>query len=124
MLEDGRSLSWLVPQELIEHPSCWKVEIIKANEAARLEEEETSTDQGWIEKIEKGERIPIESPYKEEIGERLSWSYSFTSAATHRSKQSVSEIKRQVDTTDDSSSTEMLRKFKKPLMNRPRLDRK
>ena len=120
MLEDGRSLSGLVPQELIEHPSCWKVEVIKANEAARLEEEETSTDQGWIEKIEKGERIPIESPYKEEIEERLSWSYSFTSAATHRSKQSVSEIKRKMDTADESSSTEMLRKFKKPLMNRPR----
>ena len=45
---------------------------------------------------------------------------SFTSAATHRSKQSVSEIKRQTDITDESSSTEMLRKFKKPLMNRPR----
>src|SRR4051794_32204615 len=120
MLEDERSLSGLVPQELIEHPSCWKVEVIKANEAAMVEEEEPSDDQAWIEKTGKGELIPIESPYKVEIGERLSWSYSFTSAASHRSKQSVSEIKRQTDTTDDSSSTEMLRKFKKPLMNRPR----
>ena len=32
----------------------------------------------------------------------------------------MSEIKRKIDTADDSSSTEMLRKFKKPLMNRPR----
>ena len=59
-------------------------------------------------------------PYKEEILERLSWYYSFSSASTHRSKQSVSEIKRQRETADEASGTEMIRKFKKPLMNRPR----
>jgi ATP-dependent helicase/nuclease subunit A len=120
MLEDEWSQSALVPQDLIKHPSCWKVEVIKAHEAAILEEEAQSENQTWIEKIAKGERIEIESPYKEEIEERLSWSYSYTSAATHRSKQSVSEIKRQMDTTDEASSTQMLRKFTKPLMNRPR----
>ncbi len=120
MLEDEWYQSALVPQDLIEHPSCWKVEVIKAHEAAILEEEAQSEDQTWIEKIAKGERIEIESPYKEEIEDRLSWSYAYTSATTHRSKQSVSEIKRQMDTADEASSTQMLRKFTKPLMNRPR----
>jgi ATP-dependent helicase/nuclease subunit A len=109
-----------IPLELLEHPSCWSIAIQKAAEAAKVEEAEENTDNTWLEQVEKGEVIAIESPYKEVIGTRLSWKYPFSAAASHRSKQSVSEIKRQKEASDEASGTDILRRFKKPLLNRPR----
>ena len=119
-MEEGAKLSGLVPEELIEHPSCWRIAVINADEAAVVDEDEPADDSIWLEKILQGEVISRESPFKEEIEARLSWQYPYRSASSHRSKQSVSEIKRQKDSADESSGTELLRKFKKPLMNRPR----
>ena len=116
--EDVRPSSH-VPDDLIGHPSCWKIEVLKPKDI-NIEEEREEMDETWLEKIAEGKSISIQSPFKEEIGERLSWKYSFKSASTHRSKQSVSEIKRQREITDEASGTELLKRFKKPLMNRPR----
>ena len=77
-------------------------------------------DETWLESVAEGKSFPKESSNKNEIFERLSWNYPFSSASSHRSKQSVSEIKRQREVADEGSGTEMIRKFKKPLMNRPR----
>ncbi|WP_338449093.1 helicase-exonuclease AddAB subunit AddA [Niallia oryzisoli] len=119
-MEKGTKASGLIPEDLIEHPSCWRIAVIKAEEAAVLDEEELAADNTWLDKIIQGETIKIESPYKKEIAARLSWQYPYRRASTHRSKQSVSEIKRQKDSSDEASGTELLRRFKKPLMNRPR----
>ncbi|WP_071393857.1 helicase-exonuclease AddAB subunit AddA [Bacillus tuaregi] len=119
-IDEGLKASSLIPQALIEHPSCWKIDIMNAKEAALLDEEEAATDHNWLEKVIQGEPMPLSSPYKMEIEARLSWQYPYISASSHRSKQSVSEIKRQKDSSDETSGTELLRRFKKPLMNRPR----
>ncbi|WP_428911337.1 helicase-exonuclease AddAB subunit AddA [Niallia sp. Krafla_26] len=111
--------SSLISEDLLQHPSCWKIEVIKPYDTI-LEEEVEENDETWLENVTEGKPISIESPYKDEIEERLSWTYLFWSASTHRSKQSVSEIKRQREVADEGSGTELLRKFKKPLMNRPR----
>lgn len=120
LVGEGMEQSSFIPKDLIEHPSCWKVETIKSDYVAQLLEDQEDSDDVWLDKIVNGEKISNESTYKEEIETRLSWKYSFLSAATNRSKQSVSEIKRQRDTADETSGTDLLRKFKKPLMNRPR----
>ncbi|KAA9027509.1 helicase-exonuclease AddAB subunit AddA [Niallia endozanthoxylica] len=119
-LEEESKVSGLIPQELIEHPSRWQISVINAEDAQVIDEEEQSESDSWLKTILQGETIQVESPYKNEIEERLSWQYPYRSASTHRSKQSVSEIKRQKDSSDETSGTELLRKFKKPLMNRPR----
>lgn len=120
VLEESVRDTYHIPLELLEHPSCWSIAIQKAAEAAKVEEAEENAENTWLEQVEKGEVIAIESPYKEVIGTRLSWKYPFSAAASHRSKQSVSEIKRQKEASDEASGTDILRRFKKPLLNRPR----
>ena len=93
--------------------------MIKSNDV-RIDEEMDAIDETWLESVTEGKSYPKESSNKNEIFERLSWNYPFSSASSHRSKQSVSEIKRQREVADEGSGTEMIRKFKKPLMNRPR----
>lgn len=119
VLGENLHASYSLPEEITAHPSCWSIAIQKAREAALLEEAEESGEENWLEQVEKGAMIAVESPYKEMIDMRLSWTYPYTEAATHRSKQSVSEIKRQKEAADETSATDLLRKFKKPLMKRP-----
>ncbi|MCQ6274361.1 helicase-exonuclease AddAB subunit AddA [Bacillus sp. V3B] len=120
LLDEGIHDASQLPKHLIEHPSCWKVDVIQADKAAILDEDSQTEDVEWLENVIQGKQIPIKSVYKEEVEAKLSWAYPFISSSSHRSKQSVSEIKRQKDTADESSGTDLLRKFKKPLMNRPR----
>ncbi|MDZ5470263.1 helicase-exonuclease AddAB subunit AddA [Bacillus sp. 31A1R] len=110
----------LIPAEIASHPSCWKVHIVKANEAVNVVEEELDTQDEWMEKVYSGEQIPLESNWKEVVEQRLNWNYEYKGAAYHLSKQSVSEIKRQREISDEDSGSELKKKFKKPLLNRPR----
>ncbi|MDV2686943.1 hypothetical protein RYX56_21570, partial [Alkalihalophilus lindianensis] len=70
--------------------------------------------------VEENQEVPVTSPYVEEITARLSWDYSHPSATTHRSKQSVSEMKRQREMADEQSGTDFIRRFHKPILKRPK----
>jgi ATP-dependent helicase/nuclease subunit A len=120
VLEESVHSAYPIPEEITGHPSCWSIVIQKANVAAMIDESEESNEESWLNQVENGEHVQVESPYKEVIQTRLSWKYPFIGATSHRSKQSVSEIKRQKEASDEASSTDLLRRFKKPLMNRPR----
>ena len=54
-----------------------------------------------------------------QIQQQLSWEYPQRDAATHRSKQSVSELKRQYELTDPNSATDFIRTFSRPISKRP-----
>jgi ATP-dependent helicase/nuclease subunit A len=73
-----------------------------------------------LDKVAAGEPVNSGSPHTEAVRRQLSWKYEFDKAATHRSKQSVSELKRNHEVRDDESGTGLLRKFAKPLLNRPK----
>lgn len=111
----------LIPDEILKHPSCWKVEVLKKSDAAAVYLEEEEEMANFFDYVQRKEPVPIESTYKELAEKQLLWRYAYEDAASHRSKQSVSEVKRQKEIFhDEASSTEMLRKFKKPLYNRPK----
>lgn len=111
----------LVPAEILEHPSCWNITIIKSEEAAVLSEEANEGETDLLQLVYEGKPVPAESAYKDKVEEQLSWKYSFKQAAQARSKQSVSEVKRQREIfSEEDSGTELIRKINKPLLGRPR----
>ncbi|MFO1445495.1 helicase-exonuclease AddAB subunit AddA [Bacillus sp. Bva_UNVM-123] len=121
LLLDGEQLNPLIPAEIIEHPSCWQIHIIKSEEAALIVNETEAVEERIMEKVSAGELIPVASKFKEQINETLSWNYSYLHAVNSRSKQSVSEIKRQKEIfSNEDSGSDIIGKFKKPLLNRPR----
>ncbi len=68
---------------------------MNADDIQKLTLEQENAEDQYFEMVQKQEPIPVESIYKDEIKARLSLGIiHFLDAATHRSKQSVSELKR------------------------------
>ncbi|MGF2615302.1 helicase-exonuclease AddAB subunit AddA [Rossellomorea vietnamensis] len=120
VLSEGNSASRPLHPELGEHPSCWKLDIIPKSQFLILEGEDGDGETEWLEKIKAGLPIEMESSDKKEIADTLSWRYPFPEAAVLPSKQSVSEIKRMFEISDEASSDRLVRKIQKPVFRRPK----
>lgn len=118
VLRQNRSLS--NNHELSNHPSKWELFLIDPRELQQDTLTEESMDKLIITKLQNGEQVPIESEYKELIENRLTWGYKFKTASHHRSKQSVSEIKRMREVQDSFSETMLLNNSQKVIAERPR----
>ncbi|MED3888507.1 helicase-exonuclease AddAB subunit AddA [Peribacillus frigoritolerans] len=105
--------------EMESHPSNWSISVIPSEELAVLDEEEALVQEQMFEHVQKSEKVGIVSEFYDDIKEQLEWEYPEHEATVYRSKQSVSELKRQYELKDEQSSTELLRKFKRPITKRP-----
>jgi ATP-dependent helicase/nuclease subunit A len=120
-LNEGGQPALTSSPEIHEHPSCWKLEVLPKSQFMVLNEEEVEEESEWQEKVKAGVRVEKGSPAeKEEVIERLSWNYPYPEAAILPSKQSVSEIKRMFERSDEASSDRMVRKIQKPVFRRPK----
>lgn len=109
----------LVPAEITNHPSAWRFEVFQASDIASKQEEKEVEENSLLKNVFAGSPVHIESSWKESIVEGLSWRYSNKSATYNRSKQSVSEMKRQQEIVDEASGND-LTAFTKPISRRPR----
>ena len=110
----------LIPLEITNHPSSWKITLIRAEEIKKQELVVEAEEDYFLDKVQSVEKVPAESSFAEEIKARLTWEYSFPDATVHRSKQSVSEIKRFAEMADEQSGTDLVRRFKKSILKRPK----
>ncbi|MGJ7910290.1 helicase-exonuclease AddAB subunit AddA [Neobacillus sp. LXY-1] len=120
VLRDGKDPSVLVPEEITHHPSSWKLSIVTADKMKVQDQEKNAEEDDVLEMVKQGKMIPTISQNAEEIESRLSWEYSFQSASSRRSKQSVSEIKRYAEIVDEQSGTDLVRHGKKSMLKRPK----
>lgn len=120
VLSFSTRLNPLMKEEIINHPSFWEVKVLKANTLIDIEQEEENKGEDLLEHVFKGELIPVESNNKNIVEEQFSWKYPFMNSTNHRSKQSVSEIKRQHEIVSEEGGTELIKNFKKPILTRPR----
>jgi ATP-dependent helicase/nuclease subunit A len=102
------------------HPSKWSISLIDPAQLETVQQEELQREKDILEHMKKGEPVPLESPYKELIYERLTWEYGHKTASVHRSKQSVSEIKRMREVQDSFSETTLVQTARKPIADRPK----
>ncbi|MGG5253317.1 helicase-exonuclease AddAB subunit AddA [Neobacillus sp. SM06] len=107
-------------EEISDHPSAWSVSIWTTEEIHKQKADTQAEEGDVLKKVQRLEKIPVQSPFAPEVAERFSWKYAFEDAARHRSKQSVSEIKRQREVSDEYSGTDLIRPFKKAISSRPR----
>lgn len=111
----------LVPADISNHPSSWVVSILNTEEAAIIKEEGLIEKEDLLEKVYAGELVSVQSEWKDTVEEQLSWKYPEIAASHYRSKQSVSEVKRLKEIfSAEESGTEVIRKFQKPIFNRPK----
>ncbi|MEH7546452.1 helicase-exonuclease AddAB subunit AddA [Neobacillus vireti] len=119
-LWNGGEGNWRMPEEISNHPSSWKITLQHADEIKKQAISIENEEDHFLKKVENLEQVPSNSNLTDEIHARLTWEYPFPGAASHRSKQSVSEIKRVRELTDEYSSTELVGRFQKSIMKRPK----
>ncbi|MDP4154315.1 MAG: helicase-exonuclease AddAB subunit AddA [Bacillota bacterium] len=119
-LVQTESASPQVWNDISDHPSKWTVKLLTKEDIKKQEKIEELGDDNLLNLVMEMKDVPIQSPFAEEVKQRLSWKYLYQDASSHRSKQSVSEIKRQREISDEYSGTELVRKFKKTVLNRPK----
>lgn len=109
-----------LPQEVVNHPAKWEVHPIAATELQQVETDQENRNEQVEQAIKEGKHIPVSSEFLPRITNQLTWKYPFKSAANKRSKQSVSEIKRQRESMDEASDTTFMPKFRASSADRPR----
>ncbi|PGV46023.1 helicase-exonuclease AddAB subunit AddA [Bacillus sp. AFS037270] len=119
-LWNGGKGNWRMPQEISNHPSSWNITLQHADEIKKQAISIENEEDHFLKKVENLEQVPSDSNLTDEIHARLTWEYPFPGAASHRSKQSVSEIKRVRELTDEYSSTELVGRFRKSILKRPK----
>ena len=105
-------------EEMTSHPSNWKISIVQSEELVSIEEQ-VQAEENLLEHVKNAEKVDISSEYVSQIQKQLYWKYPQIDAATHRSKQSVSELKRQYELSDPNSATDLIRTFSRPISKRP-----
>jgi ATP-dependent helicase/nuclease subunit A len=120
LLEVGEIVSPSISSEITSHPSRWRINLIKADELNGSTDESASEEDNYLELVEKGLPVPVQSEWNDKLIEQLNWEYPFLNATNFRSKQSVSEMKRQREMSQESSGNELLSKFQKPILKRPK----
>lgn len=114
------SLHTALREEISSHSSRWKIETITVEEVASYNEEKVEGHESLMDLVAAGKPVNMDSDLAQTIHEQLSWNYHFKDAAAHRSKQSVTELKRNHEARDEESGTQLIRRFTKPILNRPR----
>jgi ATP-dependent helicase/nuclease subunit A len=107
-----------LPSFLSESEAAWSMHVIEVaslSAAEQLVEEK----QELLEALREQRKVSLESDRNDEVQERLTWQYSFSAAAQHRAKQSVTEIKRNYQAQEESD-TAFFRPFHSPIVKRPR----
>lgn len=112
--------SWSEKGEISSHPSNWEVRVLQKEELLTRSVEEEKKEDEWLKRVTEGKRIESSSSYQQEIRDTFSWSYSAKESTSHRSKQSVSELKRQGELRDAQSGTDVVKAWKQTIWNRPK----
>lgn len=112
-------LAGSVPEDISHHPTSWKVSVTKVHQLLEEMEAEKDEENLLLEKVRHGVPVEIESPYKTRVKDQLSWSYPFKEASVHRSKQSVSEIKRMREQQDPYAANTLVQTERKYFLDRP-----
>ncbi|MBC1458963.1 helicase-exonuclease AddAB subunit AddA [Listeria newyorkensis] len=81
---------------------------------------EAREDSSWLDIVKNGKEAAEQSPYFEQIQERLSFRYGFIEETGIRSKQSVTEVKRQFSVADSFSDTRFTRSAQPVSFERPK----
>ncbi|MED3562125.1 PD-(D/E)XK nuclease family protein, partial [Bacillus xiapuensis] len=106
--------------EIMLHPSAWAFSILSSKSLKSQEIDDDFEEDSNLDLVKNSELIPTELPFAREIFDRLKWEYSYRDAVANRSKQSVSEMKRQREISDEQSGTDLIQRFKKPILKRPK----
>ena len=124
LIPDELKVKPVLIEEITDHPSHWKIELVEKNSLIEHADQTIETTDDWMDKVKAGKPIAIQSEHKIDIFERLTYQYPYQASTIKRSKQSVSELKRLYEMRDEAASIDLIHNSSmKPIFNRPRFMR-
>ncbi|WP_243291423.1 helicase-exonuclease AddAB subunit AddA [Bacillus sp. FJAT-47783] len=105
--------------DIYSYQAKFQIELIHDSHFHDHVREETDQLEEKMNAIMNREVVTVESEWKEKVTSRLEWQYPFQAATTHRSKQSVSDIKRSQTLNKDEYSDNTVFQSSPYLFNRP-----
>lgn len=81
--------------DVYEHESTWRVSFISAGELDQKEDLGTTADEEKLLRLKKGQPINEESGKQAQVDAQLNWTYPYERSTAVKSKQTVTELKRQ-----------------------------
>jgi ATP-dependent helicase/nuclease subunit A len=115
--EDGASL--VNQEDIANHPTSWKISVTNVEQLIQEIEAVKEEENLLLNSVKQGKQIDIESPYKAKVVEQLNWTYPYKEASMHRSKQSVSEIKRMREQQDPYADNTLVQTERRYFLDRP-----
>ncbi|RSK26356.1 helicase-exonuclease AddAB subunit AddA [Bacillus sp. HMF5848] len=110
-----------VNSDIYEYPCSWQVSTISKEQLQKADQLELDLEQNRLEFIKQQKTVPINESLLDEVKARLDWRYEYPMAVQHRSKQTVSEIKRAHESMDEYSASSLLQATSAPVLaDRPR----
>ncbi|GAA0438130.1 helicase-exonuclease AddAB subunit AddA [Lentibacillus halophilus] len=101
-------------------PSEWKTMVVHGSTYTNLGEASESAEIHLQEKLINWEPLELEeNAYTKAVANRLSYQYPYQQAAKSRSKQTVTELKRQHEQKDEYSGDQFIAPFQPPIIKRP-----
>ena len=104
--------------EAAHHPSSWRLNVTNAASLQREDDGGEQADIDVFDAIKAYKPVETASQYTERIAGQLNWKYKHQAAVTHLSKQSVTELKRQVEVIERDNALELV-KPRKSIHDRP-----
>ncbi|MBM7579788.1 helicase-exonuclease AddAB subunit AddA [Jeotgalibacillus terrae] len=106
-----------VPSAVLKDPSVWHMQMVH-KQLFNQEQKKEEVAAEWLDHVRNLEAVPGQSDHYEDIMTRLKWQYPYEQSAMIKSKQSVSSIKRQHETFDETGADSIVKPAKK-LYERP-----
>ncbi|NLP50005.1 helicase-exonuclease AddAB subunit AddA [Bacillus sp. RO1] len=115
--EDGASI--VNQEDIANHPTSWKISVTNVEQLIQEIEAEKEEENLLLDYVKQGKQVDIESPFKAKVVEQLNWTYPYKEASIHRSKQSVSEIKRMREQQDPYADNTLVQTERRYFLDRP-----
>ncbi|OZM58210.1 helicase-exonuclease AddAB subunit AddA [Lottiidibacillus patelloidae] len=106
--------------EVYDHPSKWEVTTVPSFELTSGANDEEQSMEQKLESVRVMEPVHVDSEFTEIVEQQLSWKYLHTEATKRKSKQTVTEIKRQRSLLEEDSERMMIPKQKSTIVKRPK----
>ncbi|RDU35520.1 helicase-exonuclease AddAB subunit AddA [Neobacillus piezotolerans] len=109
-----------VPGSISNDESRWSVALLDAEDLRGVGEQAETAGDDLMERVRDIQLVPETSNREPEVRARLNWEYHYRDASSHRAKQSVSDMKRNRELADEASGTDLIKKARKTILERPR----
>lgn len=114
-----------IPEEIKNDRSKWHIEVVSRNDLTEQIADDTMSEEELQETIQNWQPVPKKDPKLDQfVANRLAFDYPYERAKNSRAKQSVTEIKRRLETVDAYSERRVIRTFKKIATERPQFLKK